>query len=193
MRDQYISDAVMSGDLDAMTPQEREVYDRAPLLPAAPPEQPMDYTREEALAHAYHGNVEETAGGWRPTARRYPVRGLRRLGAVSRKLGGIVETGPQRAERRAAARGLTVGVLVRADIGMGRQAPPWESANVEMPPTRYPRWTQPQKLSPLDFGQRAERYAGQGPRRHLTAAQYRRANHKANHAAAPFGLKRYPA
>lgn len=42
---------------------------------------------------------------------------------------------------------------------------------------------------PLDFGQRCERYIKQGPRRVLTDRQHRRAQKKANHAAAPFGHK----
>jgi len=110
--------------------------------------------------------------------------GLARLGAVSRKLAGYVETGPQRAQRRAAARGLTVGAPVRITH-------PGHGFNVPYAAENRPRpMPKPRPLAPLDFGQRCERYAANWGSRHpLTPRQQRRARHKANHAAAPFGRK----
>lgn len=142
------------------------------------------YARQEAEAHAYHGNVEETGGGYRPTSRRYPMRGLRRLASVDRGLRGVVETGPQRAQRRAAHRGLIVGAPVRAD--MLRQAA---------------RCCGRQRPAPLDFVQRIGAYRNQievrgevlvavtGKNWRPTPRQRRRLAHKSRHAMAPFGRK----
>jgi hypothetical protein len=109
--------------------------------------------------------------------------GLARLGAVSRKVAGYVETGPQRAERRAAARGLTVGAPVRANIGVGDPPP----NRLTHPKRRTAPKVGPEGATPLDFGQRVERYRRQTGRREMTDAQYRRARAKASHASAPFG------
>lgn len=96
----------------------------------------------------------------------------------------IKENGPQRTARRAAAKGLTVGAPVRAVV-MTKTSPGPQH-----------------ELVPLDFGTRLSNYRLQvsvrdhcisGKAWQPTARQYRRLDHKARHAAAPFGPKNRPA
>lgn len=92
--------------------------------------------------------------------------------------------GPQRQRARAHYLGFTVGPLVRA-----------------MVMTKTPPGPQ-RELVPLDFGTRLSNYHLQvsvrdhcisGKAWQPTARQYRRLDHKARHAAAPFGPKNRPA
>lgn len=108
----------------------------------------------------------------------------------------LTETGPQRAQRRAAVKGLTVGAPVRiTHPGYGFNAPNAAENRPRRDPATY---AGPGGATPLERVDRLARYllqrevathVRQGGDWQPSARQFRRADHKARHAAAPFGPK----
>lgn len=161
----------------------------------------IEQEREETVAAVVKNRAHRRAHGQRGTAY-LPV-------AKHRSRGQRAETGPQRAQRRAAARGLIVGQPVRVVHPGGNLLAHYGLQQAHMVPKRihqfggepvvvFPRAQRPQMLEPLEFGERLSNYRLQqavrthhvgGTKWRPTARQRRRLDHKANHAQAPFGRK----